>query len=490
MTYQGSIKKKLISIIILVSTITAFIGYSSFVYWFVNEQHKKSVELSHTIGLVLSQNIAKLILLNDVSVAVDISSSLQSFEKVNRIAIYNLDKKVIYKYSNNNESFNIRAVEEHFDEVVVKDNYIEIFTDVKYQDTKLGYIYLNISVRTVWDVVQENFMMILMLWITMFSASYLLAIYYAREFTNPILKLVSFLEEIESIDIFDKPLMYNQNNEYGKLYKEVNFMLKRVQQGHNSLIEHQNNLENIIKEKIAENTKQLEVLQQQTKLAAMGEMVGAIAHQWRQPLNEITTSIQNLKYDFIEKKLDDEAYIKEFIDKNKRTIQFMSKTIDDFRSFFRVDKEKVDFNVKEATLAVVDMQSAQLKDNNIELNIIGDEFICHGMQNEYQQVILNLVNNAKDALVENSVENPMINIFFESKKIYIEDNAGGIKAEIIDRIFEPYFTTKEQGSGTGMGLYLSKIIVEDNIGGKLEVENVENGARFTIELCLHKMRLA
>jgi signal transduction histidine kinase len=185
-------------------------------------------------------------------------------------------------------------------------------------------------------------------------------------------------------------------------------------------------------------------------------MIGAVAHQWRQPLNVVSTSIQNLKYDFKDGHLNDEKFIKEFIEQNKKTIKFMSKTIDDFRNFFRIDKEKKDFNIRDITQSVIDMQSSQLELYNITLNITGDDFICNGLESEYQQVILNLINNAKDALIENNIDNPTINIKLENEKIYIEDNAGGIPLNIINRIFEPYFTTKEQGKGTGMGLYMSK----------------------------------
>jgi len=241
-------------------------------------------------------------------------------------------------------------------------------------------------------------------------------------------------------------------------------------------------LDEKIEQALEENTKQLEVLQQQNKLAAMGEMIGAIAHQWRQPLNNISTSIQNLKYDFQEGNLKDENFIDKFIEQNKQTIKFMSDTIDDFRSFFRVDKQKKDFNIKETTQAVINMQLAQLEHYNIVVEIIGDEFEYNGLQSEYQQVILNLINNAKDALIENNIQNPKIDIILENEKIYIQDNAGGIPQDILNRVFEPYFTTKEQGKGTGMGLYMSKMIIEDNMQGSLSVQNCSNGAKFCIDL--------
>ena len=232
------------------------------------------------------------------------------------------------------------------------------------------------------------------------------------------------------------------------------------------------NLENIVKEKTDQNTKQLEILQQQSKMAQMGEMIGAIAHQWRQPLNEIGINIQKLKYDYIGNKID-ENFIREFIDKNKKTINFMSKTIDDFRSFFRVDKDIENFSIKTTIEDTISMQSAQLNSHNIVLNIIGNDFNIDGYHSEFQQVILNLVNNAKDALIQNNIQNPTINITLQNNTITVIDNAGGIPSDTINRVFEPYFTTKEQGAGTGMGLYMSKMIIEDNMRGNLSVSNID-----------------
>lgn len=233
-----------------------------------------------------------------------------------------------------------------------------------------------------------------------------------------------------------------------------------------------------IKEALAQNTKQLQIIQQQNKMASMGEMIGAIAHQWRQPLNELGLSIQNLKYDYKADTID-EKFISEFIDYNKKTIMFMSRTIDDFRSFFRVDKIKKDFNIKETTESVISMLNGQLNNNNITTSITGDEFVYKGFQSEYQQVVLNIISNAKDALQK--TKNPNIDIIIQDHKISIKDNAGGIPQDIINRVFEPYFTTKAQGEGTGMGLYMSKIIVEDNMHGSLSVHNDTYGACFTID---------
>jgi len=244
----------------------------------------------------------------------------------------------------------------------------------------------------------------------------------------------------------------------------------------NKLNEH---LQDEVEKQTNNNLKKDKILQEQSKLAAMGEMVGAIAHQWRQPLNSLSINIQNLDDDYIDG-LIDENFIDSFISKQTKTIQFMSKTIDDFRNFFRVDKIKKVFSVKEAIDATISIQSAQLKNSNINLEIIGEDFKLYTLESEFHQVILNLITNAKDELIAKNIEYGKIVITIAKNKISISDNAGGVPKEIVDRIFEPYFTTKEQGKGTGMGLYMSKMIVEQNIGGILSVKNSKDGAEFTI----------
>ncbi len=239
------------------------------------------------------------------------------------------------------------------------------------------------------------------------------------------------------------------------------------------------NLQHLVDKQTQEILKQREILQHQSKLAEMGEMVGAIAHQWRQPLNEIGIKTQNLEYNFKDGLINKE-FLDKFIDENMQTIEFMSKTIDDFRGFFRVDKIKESFSVKESIDATISLFSAQLRDNNITFNIAGEDFFIDGYKNEFKQVILNIISNAKDALFQIR-ENRSINIELKDKSIIIRDNGGGISEDIIDRIFEPYFTTKEQGKGTGMGLYISKVIIENNMDAKLLVKNIEDGVEFSIK---------
>lgn len=241
----------------------------------------------------------------------------------------------------------------------------------------------------------------------------------------------------------------------------------------------QNNLEKRVQTQVKEIEKQNQLIQQQNKLVSMGEMIGAIAHQWRQPLNALNINIQNLEDDYKEGLIDGK-FIDDFIEQNRKTIEFMSNTIDDFRNFFHTDKEKRYFSVEEAIKETLTLQSALLENYHIEVNLTGEPFKVHSFKGEFKQVILNLISNAKDAIIENKIPKGKIDITLKNNKITIEDNGGGINEEMIHRVFEPYFTTKEQGKGVGLGLYISKMIVEQNIKGSLSVKNGKFGAKFSI----------
>jgi C4-dicarboxylate-specific signal transduction histidine kinase len=174
------------------------------------------------------------------------------------------------------------------------------------------------------------------------------------------------------------------------------------------------------------------------------------------------------------------------------TIQAMSQTIEDFRNFFSPNKKPEKFVIEDAIKESLKMLESQLKLHSVEIIFNTDisnnhEYICY--KNELKQVLLNILANAKDALFERKPQNPFIKIEVNTKEddnnkleIVIEDSAGGIATDIIDKVFEPYFTTKEEGKGTGIGLYMSKQIVEESLHGTLSVSNAESGARFVVEL--------
>ena len=229
-----------------------------------------------------------------------------------------------------------------------------------------------------------------------------------------------------------------------------------------------------------------QMLIQQSRQAAMGEMIGNIAHQWRQPLNTLGLTVQQLSlyYDLGE-------FTKEFldnsVDKSMGLIQHMSQTIDDFRNYFRPDKEKVEFKVQEAIASTLILIEDSFKSQQIGIELVakGDPVIP-GFRNEFAQVVLNILNNARDVLMEREIKDPKVTITIGSENdravVIIADNAGGIPEEIMGKIFDPYFTTKGPQAGTGVGLFMSKTIIDKNLGGSLTAQNIAAGAEFRIEV--------
>jgi len=232
--------------------------------------------------------------------------------------------------------------------------------------------------------------------------------------------------------------------------------------------------------------KKDEVLMQQSRQAAMGEMIGNIAHQWRQPLNAVGLLVQDLTLSY-EYGNFNKGQLDSSTKKIMQLVRHMSQTIDDFRNFFTPDKEMSVFDlglVVERTLALIE---GSLTDKGIRIEVDAQKApAISGHPNEFAQVLLNIFNNAMDAFLEKPCQDPClkVKIFSENGKAVVTmlDNAGGIDEAIISRIFEPYFTTKEQGNGTGIGLYMAKNIVEKSMNGSLSARNSAAGAEFRIEV--------
>jgi len=229
-----------------------------------------------------------------------------------------------------------------------------------------------------------------------------------------------------------------------------------------------------------------ELLFQKAKMADMGEMIGNIAHQWRQPLALNNTLISILKEKNQREILQPEELATK-LGEMENSIQYMSRTIDDFMSFYHPSKKKVDFLALEVVDRTLEIIRPILNKSDIEvhLNIMNKSYI-HGYMNEYAQVLVSILTNAKDILIRRKIKNAHIVITLyettDSVILEISDNGGGIKEENIHRIFDPYFTTKHKSIGTGLGLYISKMIIEKSMNGTLNVQNIESGAKFTIKM--------
>ncbi|MFY4782271.1 cache domain-containing protein [Aliarcobacter butzleri] len=254
-------------------------------------------------------------------------------------------------------------------------------------------------------------------------------------------------------------------------------------------------LENKLKEYKKELDNKQAILYQQSKMAAMGEMIGNIAHQWRQPLSIITTATSGMVLQKQMGVLTDEFFF-EASNRINTSSQYLSQTIDDFRNFFIPNKEKLKVNLIEIFKKTLDLISAQFSSKDIEIikNIEGVEFESY--ENELIQALINILNNSRDELIKKDGERFIFVDAFEKDNfinIIIKDNAGGVIKENLDKIFEPYFTTKYKSQGTGIGLYMTEEIITKHLNGTICVENVEFtynekeyfGAEFTIRIDLN-----
>ena len=245
-------------------------------------------------------------------------------------------------------------------------------------------------------------------------------------------------------------------------------------------------LQDIIDEEVQKNKEQQLLMVQQSRLAQMGEMISMIAHQWRQPLNNLALINQLLISKYYKNQLDDKT-LEYFKSNSKKQINLMSTTIDDFRNFFKTETEQKEVEMKFILETILEMTKPIYTNHGINLvsNIDGCIKV-YGYPNALAQAILNIINNAKDALIEQDIPDKKIELSVIKKDdeiiITICDNAGGIDPQIMDKIFDPYFSTKKEKNGTGLGLYMTKMIIEEQLEAKITVKNREDGAEFTIYL--------
>ena len=285
------------------------------------------------------------------------------------------------------------------------------------------------------------------------------------------------------------------------VYKQI--VLKKMNSSLKSMVDEKTKeltlfnekLQKQVKKEVSQNRQKDIILEKQAKLASMGEMLQNISHQWRQPLSIITTATSGLQIEKeIHNKISDES-----LDKNLKTIletsMYLSNTIDDFMFFYKPNKMKKEFKINDCINKSLNLFSSEINFNKINIIKNIDDLSITGFENELIQVILNIINNAKDAFPDKTEEDMYIFIKVYTNKqkdiiIEIKDNAGGVEGKILHRLFEPYFTTKHKKQGIGVGLYMCQEIISKHMDGNIEVENTRytynkkkhKGALFTIIL--------
>jgi len=293
----------------------------------------------------------------------------------------------------------------------------------------------------------------------------------ARKLADSYEKLLKRSEKIVGISDRQQERIFDLNEQL----KEANHELK----------DYQHNLERKVEEEIAKRQAHERMLKQQSKMAAMGEMMDAIAHQWKQPLSILTLYAMEIVDSYENDELDHDM-AQDLHDNIMKQIMHMNSTMNEFRSFFRPDKPKEHFGFIASAKSVLRLLHDELLYNKIKVEIEGDTSLqLFGVENEFKHILINLINNAKDAFNEKGIKGReiMIQCGYKAGKVEItvSDNAGGIPEAYLDQIFSAHVTTKEEGKGTGIGLYLSQQIIE-GMHGSIHAENRGEGACFIITL--------
>ncbi len=288
----------------------------------------------------------------------------------------------------------------------------------------------------------------------------------------------SLKQEIEVLSA-----IYKKKDE--RLYKIIKLSDKQqmaILELNEELDSYKNNLEKRVQEEMEKRVIQEELLFEQSRLAAMAEMIDAVAHQWMQPLNILHMNIDFLDFKAEEKGVVSAEKVKEFKENSFTQIHHLIDTLNNFRQFFRPAGEQQSFFVSQTVQSVANLIKDELIKHNIDLSVyIKKDFLVIGNENEFKHIILNLISNAKYAFMENKIADKkiVINIFGDTNTIEVIDNAGGINEEIIDNIFDMHVSSKGK-EGSGIGLYMSAQIAKKH-NGELRVENIDNGAKFTFQ---------
>lgn len=389
---------------------------------------------------------------------------------------------------------------------------------VPVQDSAMGSLYIGLSEENINSELAGIALNGLPMAAALLFIGIAAAWWYAARITEPITELVQRLKVVGEGD-FTVHIPVDRNDEIGELSDAFNMMLSRLSQmtteqmkaedelrlqaemledevaerqmAQEDLAVKQQQLEilnHVLEQRISDAVDELrlkdKVMMMQGRQAAMGEMINNIAHQWRQPINNLGLLVQGIKADF-DNDLLTAAELDETVSKAMNTILFMSQTINDFSSFFSPDRAKTNFFISQGLKKVIAILEATLSSKGITVSVEKEnDVMVSGYYNEYNQVLLNLINNAKDVLQERKIANPTIKITISSQQgnavVGVWDNGGGIDEIIIKQIFDPYFTTKEAGKGSGVGLYMSKMIVMEHFAGTLTAANRDGGAEFVI----------
>ncbi len=314
--------------------------------------------------------------------------------------------------------------------------------------------------------------------------------FYVNTTVTPILDEDGNIKEYIAIrydvtqEVFYKKSLEQKERELALLNTDLE---KRVYLKTKELKELNETLEKRVKEEIFKNEEKQKVMFWQSRFASLGEMLANIAHQWRQPLTELNLTLFSLKKSSLHQEMDEVDLL---YSESKAIIKHMSETIENFSNFFKPSREKHHFELGASIQEALSILDKVLKRDMIHVKTLYEDVVVLGISNEFTQVIINLIKNSRDAFVDNGVLIREIEIAVKQENdfayVSVEDNAGGIKMKEKNKIFEPYFTTKHTSQGTGLGLFMSKMICEKGLNGSLEVLSKKNTTTFIIKIPLEE----
>ena len=493
------IRRKLLLIIlstILVSLILVMAGVVS--YELATYRSRLAQEVTEVGGFIVA-NSAPTLAFDDAQTAQEILSTLTGSPSVAVAALYATDGRVVASYVRPGQPAVAAPSSPGPEGTRFVGRTLELVSPVQKKGRRLGTLYLRADMASANARLAGYAGILLVVSLAIGGAAFLLKRLLQRLISEPLLRLSMMAENIAGGDLTTH-VPVESADEIGQLAGAFNHMTAQLALSYADLelrvLERTEELTSALQElrteteerihAVEELRKRERLLIQQSRLAAMGEMLANISHQWRQPLNVLALKVQELGLSFKFGQFSEEL-LDDNIAKAMEIIQHMSQTINDFQEYLTPNKEKMQFSVDQVIAKTVSLIKDNFKNQNISIDIIsaGDPQV-NGFPNEYGQVLLNLFMNSRDAFVERGVTDARITVrsWAEDGRavITVTDNAGGIKEEILDKIFDAYFTTKELGKGTGVGLFMSKNIIEQNMGGRLSVRNVDGGAEFRIEV--------
>lgn len=386
---------------------------------------------------------------------------------------------------------------EPFSDESLEDERFDTNIPITLSSQNLGKAYLGLSTKFYVQAKEEMITRSIIIAMIELILSAFLLITVSKWIIKNLVKLTHTADAIAHGD-YTQRIDLGDSKETFDLQNSFNLMAKNIEKNIDNLKlsnKKEKKLFEKLKSQLEKNNEQAQLIKHQTRMAVIGEMLNNIAHQWRQPLNAITVQLSSLKLKN-ELNIMEENDISDTADSVMKYAKYLSNTIDDFRNFMKSNPGKENFSVRETFQKAVDIVNASLKNNYINLSIEEDkeDFFIDGIKNELTQVFINILNNSKDVLLENKVKQRVIEVkFYEDNEdiiITIQDNAGGVDESIIDKIFDPYFTTKHKSQGTGIGLYMSSKIINEHFNGEIIVKNEDiefegnsyKGAKFYIVL--------